>query len=88
MAKVVNITEDKVTVDLNHPLAGCALNFVGKVDESRQATEEEVTAMIRRLSGEGCGCGCHDCGGGNCGGDCGGDCDGGHDHDCGCGHCH
>ena len=88
MAKVVNITEDKVTVDLNHPLAGCALNFVGTVDESRQATEEEVTAMIRRLSGEGCGCGCHDCGGGNCGGDCGGDCDGGHDHDCGCGHCH
>lgn len=83
MAKVISITDDKVTVDLNHPLAGCELNFKGLVEESRPATEQEIKAMISRLSGEGCGCGCGDCGGG-CEGDCGGD----HAQECGCGHCH
>jgi FKBP-type peptidyl-prolyl cis-trans isomerase SlyD len=78
-ARVLEITADKVTVDLNHPYAGLDLNFKGEVLENRPATAREMEQMARMLSGEGCGgCGggdCGDCGGGDCG-DCGG-CGGG-----------
>lgn len=77
--RVLSVGEDKVKMDLNHPLAGKALNFKGKVAESREATTDEIQGMINRLSGEGCSCGCDDCGGG---------CGGHDDHECGCGHCH
>ena len=78
--KVLEITEDHVKMDLNAPLAGKDLNFKGSVVSSREATNDEIQAMINRMSGEGCGCGCDDCEGG-CG-------DHQHDEDCGCGHCH
>lgn len=69
---VVEVKEDVVVMDMNHPLAGCDLNFVGEVVVSRPATNEEVSEMIHMVSG-GCGCGGGDCGG--CGGGCGdGDC--------------
>ena len=68
---------DVVVMDMNHPLAGCDLNFVGEVVTSREATNEELAEMARMMSG-GCGGGC-----GSCGGGCG-------DHECGddCGCCH
>ena len=72
MAMVADITNDKVKMDLNHPLAGKSLNFKGTVVENREATNEEIQTMINHLSGEGCGScggGCGDCGGG-CGGHC------------------
>ena len=75
--KVLEITEDHVKMDLNAPLAGKDLNFKGSVVASREATNDEIQAMINRMSGEGCGCGCDDCEGG-CG-------DHQHDEDCGCG---
>ena len=88
--KVLDITEDTVKMDLNHPYAGKDLQYEGTIVMSREATKEEIQAMVNRLSGEGCCCG-GNCGGhGGCGEDgcgCGGD---DHNHDeceCGC-HCH
>ncbi len=75
---VVEVKEDVVVMDMNHPLAGCDLNFTGEVVESRPATNEELAEVARMMSGGGCSCGCDDCGGG-CGD---------HDHGCGEGCCH
>jgi FKBP-type peptidyl-prolyl cis-trans isomerase SlyD len=80
---IAKIDETEVVVNLNHPLAGRSLIFVGEVVDIREATNEEITATLKMLTGEGgCGCGCEDCEG----------CDD-HDHHhhgdhCGCGHCH
>jgi FKBP-type peptidyl-prolyl cis-trans isomerase SlyD len=78
---ILSITDDKVRVDLNHPLAGKSLNFVGSVVDSRDATNEEIQSVMNQINGEeGCSCGCDSCEGG-----CGSESD---DHQCGCGHCH
>ena len=79
---VVEVKPDTVVVDMNHPLAGADLNFVGEVTESRPATNEEIQEMIKMMTGEG-GCSCGSCGDG-CGDDCGDSCG----DSCGCGHCH
>lgn len=71
---VVEVKEDVVVMDMNHPLAGCSLNFVGEVITSREATSTEITEAIQMMSG-GCGGGCGGCGGGDCGDSCG--CEGG-----------
>ena len=55
-------------MDMNHPLAGEDLTFVGEVTESRPATNEEIQEMIKMMTGEG-GCSCGSCGDG-CGDDC------------------
>ncbi|MGI6222562.1 MAG: FKBP-type peptidyl-prolyl cis-trans isomerase [Prevotella sp.] len=85
MGSVVEIGDDKVKIDLNHPLAGKSLHFTGSVLENRPATEEELKQLEQMMKG-GCGGGCSDCEGcggeGNCeGGGCGGD------HHEGGGHC-
>ena len=85
---IAKIGDTEVTVDLNHPLAGKGLVFVGEVIDTREATKEEITSTLKMLTGEGgCGCGCEDCEG--CGHDH-EDCDHNHHHGdhCGCGHCH
>lgn len=78
---VVEVKKDAVVMDMNHPLAGCDLNFVGEVVTSRPATNEEMAEAARMMSGGGCGGGCNGCGG---------DCDGGGcgEHECGGGCCH
>jgi len=88
MAHVLKIDNDGVTVDTNHPLAGKTLHFTGEVIENRPATEDEINALIKHITGGcggcgGCGGGCNDgnCGDGNCGdGNCG-------DGNCGNGNC-
>lgn len=62
---IVEIGEETITVDLNHPLAGKSLNFVGTVLETREATNEEVRDALNQITG--CGGGCGGCGGGSCG---------------------
>ena len=49
---VVEVKEDIVVMDMNHPLAGCDLNFVGQVVTSRLATNEEIAEMTRMMSGD------------------------------------
>nr|WP_320039613.1 FKBP-type peptidyl-prolyl cis-trans isomerase [uncultured Bacteroides sp.] len=80
-ATVVEVGNSNVKVDMNHPLAGEDLTFVGEVLESRTATNEEIQGMINVMSGEGgCGCGCD-----SCGDDCGCDDKEGHEGSCGSG---
>ncbi|MBR6433111.1 MAG: FKBP-type peptidyl-prolyl cis-trans isomerase [Bacteroides sp.] len=74
---VVEVKDDVVVMDMNHPLAGCDLNFAGEVVMSRPATNDEIAEAARMMGG---GCGCGDCGDG-CGDGCG-------DHGCGGGCCH
>ncbi len=42
-AQVTSISDTAVTVDLNHPMAGQDLHFIGKIISVREATEEELS---------------------------------------------
>ena len=59
-AQVCEITDDQVTIDLNHPYAGEDLHFTGTILDIRDVTEGELKAIRHK----GCG-GCH----GHCGQD-------------------
>ena len=67
-AQVCEITDDQVTIDLNHPYAGEDLHFTGKILEIRDVTEGELKA-IRNPHGCGkCHGQCNDCEKGDCNG--------------------
>jgi FKBP-type peptidyl-prolyl cis-trans isomerase SlyD len=70
-AMVVSIGDESITVDLNHPLAGEDLHFVGDILEVRDASEEELKALLEPSCG-GCGGECSSDGCGEEGCDCGG----------------
>lgn len=44
-AQIIEITNDKVTIDLNHPYAGEDLHFVGEIIEIRDVTPAELEAI-------------------------------------------
>lgn len=70
--KVLELAEETVKMDFNHPMAGQDLYFTGSVLEVREATEEELVQLAQMQSecgacscdddcgceekGEGCGC--------------------------------
>ena len=56
---VLEITDEVVKMDFNHPLAGEDLFFTGDVLEVRDATDEEIAATV---GGGSCGCGSGGCG--------------------------
>jgi FKBP-type peptidyl-prolyl cis-trans isomerase SlyD len=65
---VMEITDDTVQMDFNHPLAGENLFFKGQILEVREATEDELAALVSGGCGCGSGCGCDDegCAEGSC----------------------
>lgn len=83
---VAEILEDQVVMDFNHPMAGKTLNFSGKIEAVRDASEKE---LLEGLHGEYLPKQCGHCGG-HCDGECGegcseGECEG----ECHCGSdCH
>ncbi len=70
---VLEVKEEVIVMDFNHPLAGETLHFSGEVLDVHEPTEEEIAAMNSAMAG---GCGCGECGCGDddeaCGG-CGSD---------------
>lgn len=69
---VLEVKDDVVVMDFNHPLAGETLHFSGKVIDVHDPTPEEVQALTAPAGGcGGCGGGCGDEG---CGGGCQGGC--------------
>lgn len=83
---VTNVTDDTITVDGNHALAGKTLHFAVDVVDVREATPEELMPKSHGCGGCGGGCGgsCGDDDSCGCGGGCGGDC-GSDNGGCGCG---
>jgi len=84
-ATVEKITDTEVLCDVNHPLAGMTLHFVGEIVEVRETTEQDKKNYMQQMTGH-VECGCGGSCGGNCGscgeGGCGGNCDGGSGCNC------
>ena len=74
---VLEVKDDIVVMDFNHPLAGETLHFSGEVIDVHEPTAEEIAAFSAPAGG--CSCGCAVCGS---------DCGDNHEGGCGCGGCH
>lgn len=74
-ARVLEVGDNHVKIDLNHPYAGMDLLISGKIIESHTATDEEIIALTSTSC---CGCGGGCSGGSSCSGSdrrgCGGGC--------------
>jgi FKBP-type peptidyl-prolyl cis-trans isomerase SlyD len=68
--KILDIQEEVVQMDFNHPMAGHDLYFSGSVTDIREATEEELSHGHVHGAGSHCGdgsCDDGDSGGCSCG---------------------
>lgn len=60
MGNIIELGEENIKMDFNHPLAGKDLYFKGEVLEIRDATPEELAALHSSSCGGGCsGCSSH-----------------------------
>ncbi|MFP4556279.1 MAG: peptidylprolyl isomerase [Bacteroidales bacterium] len=51
---ILDVKEDHVLMDFNHPLAGKDLSFTGKVEDVREATEKELSEGHVHKEGSDC----------------------------------
>ena len=65
--KVVEVGEEVVKVDFNHPLAGQTLNFEVEVVSVGESTEEDRMRILGPMAGGGCSGGCSSCSDEGCG---------------------
>lgn len=56
--QIVEILDDRIVLDFNHPLAGKDLNFKGLIEKVRAATDEELNAEGIATSGNQRNCSC------------------------------
>ena len=69
MGSIIEVKDDVVSMDFNHPLSGEILHFTGNVIDVREATTEEIAALFASEGGGCSGCsddGCGDRGQGCC----------------------
>ncbi len=57
--KIIEILDDTVKMDFNHPLAGDDLFFKGEIIDIRDATENELSHGHIHTENSGCGGSCH-----------------------------
>lgn len=76
MGTVKAVSDNAITLDFNHPMAGKTLNFEGEVISVAEPTDAELEQY---MGGGGCGCGSESC---DCDSDC--DCES-KEGGCGCG---
>ncbi|NLZ95702.1 MAG: peptidylprolyl isomerase [Bacteroidales bacterium] len=62
LGSVVEVTDDSVSMDFNHPLSGEILHFSGNVLEVRDATAEEIAALFAQDAADCSGCADTGCG--------------------------
>lgn len=65
---VIEVKEDIVIMDFNHPLAGETLHFNGEIIDVHEPSAEEIAAMTSSQGGCSCGCDDEGCSGGGCDG--------------------
>ena len=73
MGSVLDVNEQVVVMNFNHPLAGETLHFEGEVIDVHEPTAEEIAEYTQT---HGCGCDCSGCESDDCGSE---------NDDCGCG---
>ena len=62
MGSIVEVKDDVVEMDFNHPLAGETMHFTGKVIDVREASPEEIAALYTQDEGGCSGCSDDGCG--------------------------